>query len=48
MKFILRNQDNEYVEELLQKQSHKEDKIGKILIDHCWKNTLALSGLNES
>ena len=50
LKFILRAQDNEYVEEFL-KQSrvlvNNEGMIGKIIIDQGWKYTVTLSELNE-
>jgi hypothetical protein len=50
MKFTLRAQDNEYVEEFLQ-QSHlpvnNEGMIGKIIMDQGWKYTVTLSELNE-
>ena len=50
LKFILRAQDNEYLEEFL-KQSrvlvNNEGMIGKIIIDQGWKHTVTLSELNE-
>jgi hypothetical protein len=50
LKFILRAQDNEYVEEFL-KQSrvlvNNKGMIGKIIIDQGWKYTVTLSELNE-